>query len=110
MSQSKRVDRIESSKEPKPVPSSSDVSEITACPPSPIADDTSVLPFPTSSPSSSQSVTLLACSLNASPCMPAVVLYCKIKNVFFNFCVFKIYYLCKNFNNLLQHSTIEPIV
>ena len=75
MSQNKRVDRIESSKEPEPVLSSSDVSEITACHPPPIADDPSVLPFPTSSPSSSQSVTLLACSLNASPCMQAVALY-----------------------------------
>ena len=43
-----------SSKEPQPVPSTSGVSEIAACPPSPIADDLSALPFPTSSPSSSQ--------------------------------------------------------
>ena len=71
----KRVDRIESSKEPEPVPSTSGMSAISACPPSPIADDPSALPPPTSSPF--QSVTLLACSLDASPCMPAVVLhYC----------------------------------
>ena len=50
----KRVDRIESRKEPEPVPSTSGVSEIAACPPSPIADDPSALPSPTSSPSSSQ--------------------------------------------------------
>ena len=50
----KRVDRIESSKEPGPVPSTSGLSEIAACPPSPIADDPSALPSPTSSPSSSQ--------------------------------------------------------
>ena len=50
----KRVDRIESSKEPEPVPSTSSVSEIAACPPSPIADDPSALPSPTSVPSSSQ--------------------------------------------------------
>ena len=50
----KRVDRIESSKEPETVPSTSGVSEIAACPPSPIADDPSPLPSPTSSPSSSQ--------------------------------------------------------
>ena len=50
----KRVDRIESSKEPEPVPSTSGVSDIAACPPSPIADDPSALPSPTSSPSSSQ--------------------------------------------------------
>ena len=50
----KRVFRIESSKEPEPVPSTSSVSEIAACPPSPIADDPSALSSPTSSPSSSQ--------------------------------------------------------
>ena len=50
----KRADRTESSKEPEPVPSTSGVSEIAACPPSPIADDPSALPSPTSSPSSSQ--------------------------------------------------------
>ena len=70
----KRVDRIESSKEPEPVPSTTGVSEIAACPPSPIADNPSALPSPTFSPSSSQ-LTLLACSPNASTCMPAVVLY-----------------------------------
>ena len=50
----KRVDRTESSKEPEPVPSMSGMSEIAACPPSPIADDPSALPSPTSSPPSSQ--------------------------------------------------------
>ena len=50
----KRVVRIESSKEVEPVPSMSGVSEIEACPLSPIADDSSALPSPTSSPSSSQ--------------------------------------------------------
>ncbi|XP_057390086.1 tigger transposable element-derived protein 1-like isoform X2 [Balaenoptera acutorostrata] len=50
----KRVDRIKSSKEPEPVPSTSGVSEIATCPPSPIADDPSALPSPTSSSSSSQ--------------------------------------------------------
>ena len=50
----KWVDRIESSKEPEPVPSMSGVSEIAACPPSPTADDPSALPSTTSSPSSSQ--------------------------------------------------------
>ena len=50
----KRVDRIKSSKEPEPVPSTSGVSDIAACPLSPIADDPSALPSPTSSPSSSQ--------------------------------------------------------
>ena len=50
----KSVDRIESSKEPEPVPSVSGVSEIAACPPSPIAEDPSALPSPTFSPSCSQ--------------------------------------------------------
>ena len=50
----KRVDRIESSKDPEPVPSASGVSDIAACPPSPTADHPSALPSPTSSPSSSQ--------------------------------------------------------
>ena len=50
----KRVDRIESSKEPEPVPSTSGVSETAACPQSPIADGPSALPPPTSAPSSSQ--------------------------------------------------------
>ena len=50
----KRVDRIESSKEPEPVSSTSGLSEIAACPPSPVADDPSVLPSSTSSPSSGQ--------------------------------------------------------
>ena len=43
-----------SSKEPEPVPSTSGMSEIAACPPSPIADYPSALPSPTSSPSSIQ--------------------------------------------------------
>ena len=50
----KRVNRIECSKEPEPAPSVSAMSETAACPPSPITDDPSALPSPTSSPSSSQ--------------------------------------------------------
>ena len=48
----KKVDRIESSKEPEPVPSTSGMNEIAVCPPSPIADKGSALPSPTSLPSS----------------------------------------------------------
>ena len=48
------TDRIESSKEPEPVPSTSGMSETVACPPSPIVDSHSALPSPISSPSSSQ--------------------------------------------------------
>ena len=50
----KKVDRIESSKEPEPVPCMSSVNEIAACPPSPIVDDPSALLSPTFSPSSHQ--------------------------------------------------------
>ena len=50
----KRVDRIESSKEPKPGPSASGMNETAACHPSPIADDHSALPSPTSPSSSSR--------------------------------------------------------
>ena len=50
----KRVDRVESSKEPEPVPSMSGLSEIAVCPPSPVADSPSALPSPNSSPSSSK--------------------------------------------------------
>ena len=50
----KRVDRIKFSKEPEPVPSTLGMNEIKVCPSSPIADDPSALPSPTSSPFSSQ--------------------------------------------------------
>ena len=50
----KKVDRIESSKELEPVSPTSGVSNIAACLASPIADDPSALPSPTSSPSSNQ--------------------------------------------------------
>ena len=43
--------RIESSKEPELEPSNSGVSDITAYPPSPIADDPSALPSPNPTPS-----------------------------------------------------------
>ena len=51
---SKKVDGIESSKEPKPLSSVSGVSEIAACPLFPVAGDSPALPSPTSSPSCSQ--------------------------------------------------------
>ena len=50
----KRIDRTEFSQEPEPVPSAAGVSEIAACPLSPVANDSSALPSPTSSPSVSQ--------------------------------------------------------
>ena len=70
----KRVDRIESSKEPEPEPLMSGENEIAACPPSPIAwrsfraTISHLLSLP-------QAVTRLAGSLDASPRVPAVVLY-----------------------------------
>ena len=53
----KRVDYIESSKKQGPVPSTSGVSEVAACPPSPTADDPSVyhLPPPLPAPISNSS-------------------------------------------------------
>ena len=66
----KRVDRIESGKEPEPGPSVSGVSEIAVCPLHlvlwmilQLCHRPPLLPPP------------LACSVSASPCMPAVVLY-----------------------------------
>ena len=50
----KRVDRIESSKEPEPVPSMSGLGETAACSLFLIADDPSALPSPTSPHSSRQ--------------------------------------------------------
>ena len=68
----KWVDRAESSKEPEPVPSVSSMSDTAACPPL-FADDPSALPSPTLS--LLQSVTLVACPLDASPSVPGAVLY-----------------------------------
>ena len=50
----KREDRIESNKEPEPVTSMSGMNEVAACPPTPIAHNSSALPSLTSSPFSSQ--------------------------------------------------------
>ena len=50
----KRIDRTEFSQEPEPVPSAAGVSEIAACPLSPVANDSSAPPSPTSSPSVGQ--------------------------------------------------------
>ena len=71
----KRADRMESSKEPEPVPSTSGISDIA------VALSLLLLTIlqlhQLSPPLLLQSVTLLACSQDASPCSPAVVLcYC----------------------------------
>ena len=107
MSGIERVDGIESSKDPEPVPSTSDMSEIAGWPPFPIADDPSALSSPTPS-LALQSVILLACSLNASPCMPAVVLYYyafqgTVRLKMFPLCCvlfFNIYYSCEKYYKL----------
>ena len=107
----KRIERIESSKEPEPVPSTSNESESAACPPSPVAADPSVLPSPTASPVSNSCRLLTPCQ----SCVPAVVLYCvlfkvlccKIKSILFIFCVFFSCIICvRSITNPLQYSTI----
>ena len=91
-----------SSKKPEPVPSVSGMSEIAACPPSPIADNPSSLPS-SHLLSLLQSVTLLACSLNASLSMPTVVLHYKMKNVLFiSLCVYVCIICVESIINLLQ--------
>ena len=72
----KKVDRIESSKEPEPVPSSSGMSEVAACSPSPIADNPQLhhLPPPLPTPVSNPSCLFTWCQpLYASCC--TVLLY-----------------------------------
>ena len=65
--------------------------KLQVTPPSPIADVPSALPFPTFLP---PPVTP-TCSLDMSPCMPTVSLYCKIKNALFF--VFVHFVLCEKY-------------
>ena len=72
--------------------------ETAACPPSPIAEHPLALSSPTSSP---PPITLLACSLTVSPCMPAAVLlyfsrYWTIRFKMFHF-LFLMHYLCEKY-------------
>ena len=97
----KRVDRIESSKEPEPVPSTSGMSEIAACPLSPTADNPSPLPSPTSSPSSSSNSSCLCtrCQPLYASCCTVLLHFsrcCTVRLKMF-FCVFIFYVLfaCK---------------
>ena len=84
---------------------------MVAGPPFPIADEASPLPFPTSL---LYSVTLPACSLDASLRMPAVVLYyCTFQGTVlqdlkcFLFVVFFVCIICvKSIINLLQYGTV----
>ena len=98
-----------SSKEPGPVPSMSGMSEIAACPLSPIADNPKALPSPASSPSSSQYLFLPV------PSMPLLCASCLLLN-FSRYCTIRLkmcYFVCflrticmKSIINLLQYSTI----
>ena len=85
------------------VPPASGVSEMVAGPPFPIADEASPLPSPTSL---LYSVTLPACSLDASLHMPAVVLSdCTFQGTvlqdlkcFLFVIFFLVYYLCEKYH------------
>ena len=99
----KRVDRSKSSKKPEPVPSTSGMNEIVACPVLPIADNPSALPSPISStPFSSSSSLFTRCQfLFASHCTVLLYLsrYCTVslKLLFF----LLMYYLCEKYYKLI---------
>ena len=111
----KRVERIESSKEPEAVPSTSGVSEFAVCPPSSSAEDISA-PIPSVSPSSSRYLFLPVhwmpvpgCQLLYCTTGLCKVLYCQ--KHFFYFLFLLLCVICgKSIVNLLQYSAIQPIV
>ena len=84
-----------SNKEPEPVPSARGLGATGACPSSATADDPQLCQLPPLL-SPPLRVVLLACSLDASPCAPAVILYystflgsnCKIQKGFIFLFVF----------------------
>ena len=94
-----RLDRIESSEEPELELSMSGLNWIAAYNCSWQSFSSTISHFL----SLLQSVSLLACSLDTSPCMPAVVLYyctfqalyCKIENIFLIFCFFNVLFVWK---------------
>ena len=81
----KRVDRIESSKEPEPVPSASGTNEIAVCPLSPVVDDPSALPCP---------VPLLPAVRNSSHlftrCQPLYASSCAVLLYFSRYCTVRL--------------------
>ena len=84
--------KFQTSKMQMCIPSPSGLSETAACPPSPIGDDPSALPSPTSSATSSNSCLFTRCQPLYTSCWNCTtvffkVLGCKIKNIFFIFCV-----------------------
>lgn len=102
----KKVDRIESSKEPEPVPLTAGMKSQLAL--SPVADAPSALPSPTSPPSLvSNSCLFTRCQpLLSCPTVLFKILYFQIKNVLF-LCVCFLCIICvKTIINLLQYSTI----
>ena len=112
------TDRIQPSKTPEPVPSTSGSSESAAYPPPPTADDPSALPSPIPSPSSigSSSCLLTMLWIFFDTCMPAVVLpfprYCKIKKVLSIFLCL-LYYLCEKYYKkpiTVQYYIVDVLV
>ena len=103
----KKVDRIESSKEPEPVPSTAGMESQLAL--SPVADAPPALPSPTSPPSpvSNSSCPFTRCQpLLSCTTVLFKILYFQIKNVLF-LCVCSICIICvKTIINLLQYSTV----
>ena len=107
----KRVDKIESIKEPEPVPLASDVSEISACPPS-VGDDPSALPSPAPlpPPGSNSSSLFTGCQpLYASCCTILLYFlrYCALRFKTFSLllCVYFVCVICGKSINLWQYST-----
>ena len=104
----KRVDRIESSKEPEPVPSTSGMSETAACPPSPVADDPSALPSPTvlPPPVSNSSCLFTQCQPLYANCCTVLLYfsrYCTVRLKCFTFCVCFLCIICvKSIINLFS--------
>ena len=101
------------------MPLMSGIGNIAVCPPSPIADDLSVLPSLTSFPFSSQKLFWPVHWMSASLCYLldcATVLFkalcCKIKYVFFIFlCLFFMYHLCeKHYKPVTMQYYIASLV
>ena len=107
----KKVDWTESSKEPEPVPSMSGMSKTAACFPSPTADDPSALPFPTSSPYSSQQLFFPVPSMPAPVCQLLYFIIVLFKVLYWRLKVFIFFFSCiifmKSIINLLQYSTVD---
>ena len=97
----KTVDRIESSKEPEPVPSMSAVCEIAACPRLLLLTILQLyrLPPPLPPPVSNSSCLFTRCQPLCASCCTALLYfsrYCTVRlKRFYFLCLFFIYYLCE---------------